>query len=259
MEQVNAYRVEDVKQWLTPELSKGYVEINIVGDIAEDVMLQTVLSTFGALQKRAYSPSSFGARRWVKTPTAPADMALQYESKVPQAIATTVWKTNGMRRNQREFRRLNLLAEILENRVREEIREKLGASYSPMAQAMGSDVLDAFGFLVSRSTGKPEDIELLLQTMKRIGNDLATQGAQADELERARKPLMGILERTVRDNQYWLSTVMSQSQSERQKLDLARNRDADYQSITLAEINYLARKYLKANQAMNVRIVSQTP
>ena len=63
-----------------------------------------------------------------------------------------------------------------------------------------------------------------------------------------------MLEKSIRDNNYWLSTVMSQCQADPKRLDLARTRDADYRSITLKEINALAKKYLAAENTLLVTI-----
>ena len=63
-----------------------------------------------------------------------------------------------------------------------------------------------------------------------------------------------MLEKSLRDNSYWLGTVMSQSQADPKRLDMARTRDEDYKSITLAEINALAKKYLGAENALLVSI-----
>ena len=65
-----------------------------------------------------------------------------------------------------------------------------------------------------------------------------------------------MLAKSLRDNGYWLNTVLAQSQSEPERLDLARSRDADYRSITLPEINTLAKKYLAGE---NARLVSIKP
>ena len=48
--------------------------------------------------------------------------------------------------------------------------------------------------------------------------------------------------------------MLAQSQADPRRLDLARERDADYKSITLKEINRLARTYLPANRALLVTI-----
>ena len=187
-------------------------------------------------------------------PNAPADKTFTYDSKISQAIAFTIWKTSGVRGNQKEFRRFNIIGEIFGDRLREEIREKLGASYSPNAGASGSDGFDDVGYILGQSVGKPEDLDLLLKTMRDLANEFATHGATADELDRALKPTLGQLDKSLRDNSYWLNTVMSQSQQEPKRLELARTRDADYRSINLAEINALAKKYLAAGNALLVSI-----
>lgn len=253
-EKLSGYTIADAKKWLTPELTKGYLELSIVGDFQIDAILPDILATFGALPARADKPTAPASARTVKFPNAPAEKTFTFESKIPQAIATTVWKAAGMRGNIPEFRRYNILADIYGNRLREEIREKLGASYSPNAGASGSDALDGFGYLVGQSVGKPEDMEMILKTMRDIAHELSEKGADEDELDRALKPVLGQLDKTLRENTYWIGTVMSQSQADPGRLDLARNRDKDYRSITLKEINALAKKYLAAENALMVTI-----
>ena len=251
---LSSYTIEDAKKWLTLELTKGYLELSIVGDFEIDKILPELLSTFGALPARAPAPPALLEARKIKFPNAPANKTFTFDSKIPQAVATTVWQTVGLRGNQKEFRRLNILGEIYGDRLREEIREKLGASYSPNAGASGSDALEGVGYIIGQSIGKPEDLDLLLKTMRDLADNFALTGATADELDRALKPTLGQLEKSLRDNTYWLTTVMSQSQSEPKRLELARGRDADYRSIKLEEINALAKKHLKAENALLVSI-----
>jgi zinc protease len=192
--------------------------------------------------------------RKVVFPNAPAEKTFTYDSKIPQAVAIAIWKTAGLRNNQKEFRRLNLLAAIYQDRLREEIREKLGASYSPNGAASGSDALDDFGFLLGRAVGKTPDVPLLLKTMRDLADTLATGGVSADDLDRALKPMLSQIEKAKRDNKYWLGTVMEQCQLDPKRLDLIRGRDADLKSISVAEINASAKKYLKAESALMVGI-----
>ena len=253
-EKLASYTIADAKKWLTPELTQGYLELTIVGDFEVAKILPDLLATFGALPTRAAAPPALAEARKIKFPNAPAAKVFTYDSKISQAVATTLWKTVGVRGNQKEFRRLNILGEIYGDRLREEIREKLGASYSPNAGASGSDAFEGVGYIIGQSIGKPEDLDLLLKTMRDLADNFAATGATADELDRALKPTLGQLEKSQRDNTYWLNTVMSQSQSDPKRLELARGRDADYRSITLAEINALAKKYLKAENALLVSI-----
>ena len=254
VEQLSSYTLKDAKKWLTPELTQGYLELTIVGDFEPAKILPDLLSTFGALPARAAAAPALADARQVRFPSAPAAKTFTYASKIPQGVAITLWKTAGLRGNQQEGRRLNLLAEILGDRLREEIREKLGASYSPNAGVAGSDALEGMGYILSESIGKPGDLELLLNTMRDQATLVASQGATADELDRALKPMLSQLDKSMRDNTYWLGTVMSQCQADPKRLELARSRDADYRSITLKEINALAQKYLSAENALLVSI-----
>ena len=253
-EKLASYTIADAKKWLTPELTKGYLELTIVGDFQIDTALPDILATFGAIPARLPAQPALDAARTVRFPNAPAEKTFTYDSKIPQAVATAIWKTPGVRNNQKEFRRFNILSEIYQNRLREEIREKLGASYSPNAGATGSDALDNFGYLIGQSVGKPEDMEMILKTMRDLAHELAEKGANADELDRAIKPILGQLDKTLRDNSYWLSTVMNESQADPKRLDLARTREADYRSINLPEINALAKKYFLAENALLISI-----
>lgn len=257
MEKISAYTMDDAKKWLLPELTQGYLELSIVGDFDSATIQDVLLETFGALPARAKAPAELAKARIVNFPAAPADKTFGYESKIEQGTAFALWRTAGIRGNIPEFRRLNLLASILSDRLREEIREKIGASYSPNAAADGSDALEDFGYIISESVGKPQDLEVLLNTMREEANQLATTGATEDELDRSLKPVLGMLEKSLRDNGYWLKTVLSQSQAEPKRLDFARSRDSDYRSISISEINALARKHLASNNALLVTIKPQ--
>lgn len=251
---LSSYTMNDVQKWLTPELSKGYLELTIVGDFKIDQILPDLLSTFGALKPRLATIPNLKTARKISLPKAPAEKTFTYDSKIAQAIAVTVWETPGLRGNMKEFRKFNIMAEIYGDRLREEIREKLGASYSPSAGASGSDAFDNVGYVIGESVGKPEDLGLLLTTMRQLADDFSKTGATEDELDRALKPTLDQLKQSLRDNSYWLGTVMSQSQLYPIRLELARTRDADYHSINLDEINALARKYMGADNALLISI-----
>jgi zinc protease len=253
-EKLASYTINDARAWLTPELSRGYLELSIVGDFDETTALPALLASFGALPPRASQPAKLDNERVVDFPKAPAAKDFTYESKIPQGLATVVWHTGSMRGNMRGFRRLNLLGAILGDRLREEIRERLGASYSPDAGASGSDALENMGYLIAESAGKPEDLPVLLETIRNEAAQLASKGASEDELDRALKPTLGMLEKSLRDNTYWLNTVLSQSQADPERIELARGRDEDYKSITLEEINQLAAKHLGSDNALQVTI-----
>lgn len=247
---------DDVKPWLQPYLQQAPLELSIVGDFAEEPLLQALSVTFGALPSRSDVDTYQPKRDDIQSPAAPAVKEYVYDSKVPQAMSMVYWKTDGLRHRQLEKRRLNLLAEIMTDRLRSELREKLGASYSPDAAIYPADAIEGFGFIIGMSAGKQEDATRLTEIITRIGEQLGAQGATADELQRARNPLLASIDKSLRDNSYWLQTVLSPSQSDPVLLDLARSRSEDYKSISLDEINALAKKFLVPDRCLTVRISS---
>ena len=249
-----SYTQEDVKKWLTPALTKDYMEVSIVGDFDEATMLPLVLKTFGALPARSPEKQVPAGARKVTLPKSPADKTFTYESKIPQGTALIIWKTDGLRGNTKLFRRLNLLGEILSDRLRKEIREKLGASYSPNAGASGSEGLDGYGFLIAQVVGKASDTKRLADISAELAATLAKDGTDDDELDRARKPLQSQIEKSKRDNSYWLATVLALSQEDPTRLDLIRGRDADYASISTKDLDAVAKKFLGEKNVLKVLI-----
>jgi len=90
-----------------------------------------------------------------------------------------------------------------------------------------------------------------------IGADLATDGATQDELDRVQNPAIASIESTLRKNTYWLNTVLARSQAQPKRLDWARSRTSDYESITLEEINALATQHLQPENANTYLLKSE--
>ena len=200
------------------------------------------------------APKEYPDALKIQFPATEQEEVFTYQSKIPKAAAMVLWKTQGMGEEISKARRFNIVADILGNRMREKIREELGATYSPQAASQPSDSFPDFGYMYGFSIAKPEDLDTINTITLELGDTLGKDGATADELERALNPVISQLEQVERDNGYWLSTVMSRSQAEPQRLEWAVQRNDDYKSITLEEVNQLAAEYLKPANAIQVEL-----
>ncbi|GHC55908.1 M16 family metallopeptidase [Roseibacillus persicicus] len=254
LEKALSYTEEDVKSWITTQLKEDYLELSIVGDFDPASLRESLLKTFGALPKRAEQAKDYSTEMNIAFPNTPQEKAFTYESQIPKAAAMLLWKTQGVGDDISTARRLNILADILGNRMREKIREELGATYSPSSQSQPSDSMPDFGFLLGYSIAKPEDLKTINTITLDLGAELAEKGATEDELERALNPVLSQLEEVERDNGYWLGTVLSRSQAEPKRIDWARGRNKDYGDITLEEINALADKFLTKDRAIQIEL-----
>ena len=256
-EQLETYDSNQIKQWILPEFKNGYLELSIIGDLDVDKTIDLLSKTLGALPKRATSKPAYTEERIIANlPQTPTEKRYTFDSRVAPGTAMVAWKGPGLEKdNIQTVRRFGVLSSILSNRMREEIREKLGEAYSPYSAFQPSDTYKDLGYLLAVSPGKADQAERVGKLIIQIGEKLAKDGITEDELKRALEPRMSSLKASLRDNNYWLSTVMAQSQAQPYRLDWASNRDADYAAITVEEINALANKYLGAKNTIRVEIV----
>jgi zinc protease len=85
--------------------------------------------------------------------------------------------------------------------------------------------------------------------------ELRDKPIDADLIARARNPELEKMDHQLRDNGYWLN-ALSRAQSEPERLDRIRRRKAILQSITAADLQKLAREYLRPDKRQIARIVS---
>ena len=251
-----ARTTEEMKAWLEPALRGSYLEIGVVGDTDVESVIAAAAATVGALPARAPGRPDTEALRKVSFPAGTPEQTFAFESKIPKSNVLVFWPTTDRRQDAKLSRRLSLLAEVLSDRVRKKVREELGESYSPDVASMMSDTWTGYGQMMAMMVADAKFAEPLGKIARELGAELAAKGANADELDRARKPILTMLEEQRRSNTYWLGTVVLPSLSKPERLDWARTLIDDFKSVTLDDINALAKQYLKADAATIVRVVS---
>ncbi len=233
--------LDELKAWLAPEFARAPIEIAVVGDFEPDAVVAAVARTFGALPKRDAKPAYEAARR-VTLPTAPLAKEYTITSEIPKALVRLYWPaTDG--RDVKLTRRLRMLNDVFSDRLRVEIREKLAGTYSPNAGADLSDTYPGYGWLVAEAVVAPADARKIADAMKKVAADLHAGEVTAEELERARQPILTALRDSSRTNPYWLGTVLAAAQEYPDRLDWSRNRYSDNESITAAELTTLAKQF----------------
>jgi zinc protease len=138
--------------------------------------------------------------------------------------------------------------------MRIKLREGLGEAYSPYAYAELSNTFKNSGTINAVSPGKPQHTAKVVDIITELADELAIQGAKQDELTRVIQPRLGMLKKSLRQNSYWLRTVMDHSQKFPVQIEAARNRDADYAAITIDEINALAKQILTKSNSAKISI-----
>jgi len=245
---------EETRQWLEKPLASSYMEISIVGDLNMEKSIGLVQDTFGALPTREKKKPSYQEERIVKFPRDLAKKTLFVDTEIPKAMVTAFWPTGDILDIQRT-RRLHVLSSIFTDRLRLKVREETGESYSPRASHEASKVYTDYGLFSVAIVAKPEQTERLASLTLEIAQELATKGVTPDELQRALKPVLNGLKDWVRNNNYWLNTVLDASQEYPKRLEWSRTMTKDYSSVKLEDMNSLAKKYLSPENALVVTLI----
>ncbi|MBC8010826.1 MAG: insulinase family protein, partial [Burkholderiales bacterium] len=246
-----ARTLDELRAWLAPQLATGAIELGLVGDLDADATISAVASTLGALPAREAKPVLEELRRVTIAP--PAAHVLTYAGAIEKNLLALYWPTTDSRDIHRA-RRLAVLGSILDDRLRKKVREEIGGSYSPSAHSAPSDTYRDFGFMIAQIMLNPADLERVRPAVLEAAADLAKHGVTEEELNRARLPILTTLRESERANAYWLNAVVGSSQEQPERLDWARTRYADHESITKPELDALAAAYLDPARAIQFTI-----
>jgi zinc protease len=240
---LEALAIEQAKEWVLPDLKKGYLELTIVGDFEKEAAIKALASTFGNLPERDKEKPDYSEERQVSFPAATSKV-FGFNSEIPKGMAVVHWPTTDIF-DIKKTRRLSMLSSVLDDRLRIKVREELGDAYSPFAHNLPSSTWTNYGYLFASVTIDPDQAESVTQVISQIGDDLAEgDKITEDELERAKKPQITQIEEMRRTNRYWLSSVLEASQEYPERLEWSRSFVDDYKNITVDEVNALAKEFL---------------
>jgi zinc protease len=247
---------EAFKALFSPRLAAGPIEVIVIGDISVDKAIALTASTLGALQPRAPAPASADGRA-VSLPAPGAEpVMLSHKGRADQAIAYAEWPTQGFFADPQEARTLRVLAQVLENRLVDDLREAAGVTYSPQAGANASLVFPSYGYVSAVVEIPPGKIADFYGDLTKIAADLRAKDVSDDELERAKKPLVEQLEKARQTNDYWLEQL-SGVHDEPRKLDAVRTVVQSLQSVDAAMIRKAAGAYLLDTRQWKLEVTPQ--
>jgi zinc protease len=245
---------EEARAALAPVIAKAPIEITVVGDIDEQAVIDAAASSFGAVAPRelAEKPSPKAAEAAFRSDR--SRIELTHEGQADQAVIEAVWPTT----DDHDFRievGMELLKDTLDIMLTEKVREALGDSYGVGLQNVMSDTFPGFGYLSASAIVSPDKMDEVEKAIDEAAAELRDKPVDADLLARARNPELEKIDHQQRDNGYWLA-ALSRAQSEPGRLDRIRKRKAILQSITAADLQKLAREYLRPESRQVARIVS---
>ena len=241
LEQISSCTAAQVKDALTPWLQHGAMEVSIVGDFKVEEVIPALLRTFGAMPKRN---REFTQLTEAETDVSKANWGMRkflpYTTDLDKTIVTQI-RPCGDGMDHHRNRRMQVLASITREKLFDGIRAQLGETYSPSVRfAPNADFRNA-ATITTSSAGVVGNRQKVSAAMDAILVDIGLGNITQDDLNCALRPFISSTIKSQRSVGYW-EGALSCLQSDPRQLPLMRDLVEDVKSITLEEIQQLARE-----------------
>jgi zinc protease len=243
---------QDLPPLLKPALG-GPLGVTIVGDVAVDQAIKLVASTFGALPPRpAWGvPPAPGV---TFPPPTPKPLTLPHNGRRDQARAFVAWPTPDFWTNPRDARTMQVVSALIQQRLFDTVREKEGSTYSPETSSTASTTLPGYGYFSTGVEMPPEKLAGFFASVDAILADLRAHPIGADELERAKRPLLEARGRDLQQNSFWIGALPLGLRDPRE-YDAIRTRVSGTSAVTAADVQRVAQAYLRPDKAYRITVV----
>ena len=237
-----------------PLLKQGEIEVLIFGDFERATAIEALKSSFGALPERQpIDPATLAPQPG--TPPAGKREVLYHRGDNNQAAAVVAWPVGSGLANIAEGRQLEILGQVMMNRLFDEMRERAGASYAPQVRVDWPMDDVGGGTILALAQLRPGDVTAFYAAADEIVADLAANGPTADELARVTEPLRQTILRATTGNGFWMWQLRGATRDP-QRLRVISGLLNDYSQTTPQRMQALAAKYL-ASEPIEIAIVPE--
>jgi len=255
-DQLRAANASEFRRVWSRLLAQGPVEVSVFGDIDPEQTIALLGNTFGALPERDALPEAIANRALPGPQPSASPVILRHEGAADQAAALVAWSTGGGSAGLPQSRKLELLAQILGNRLLDSLREADGASYTPFATSDWPLDAESGGYMMALVQVQPDDVDMVFAMAEDIVQDLATNGPTADELQRVVEPVRQGIFRAQTGHTFWLNRIEGGTQDPLRLANLP-NLAVDYLATTPDEMRALAQRYLADDRSLKIAVLPQ--
>jgi zinc protease len=246
--------VSDVRNWLSDPLSRGYVEVTIVGDISEADAVSLVSRTLGSLAPRAEvkrtdfppPPPRVRARSGFKR--------IEFVGEKHLGLVTGTWPVEHTL-TVRDKAALNVLSKVLELRIREEVRDNRGLAYSPSVTFTPYNGFPSFSMLQTMIDCGPAEAEQIARIVEEIAAKIAAEGVDESAFIGSRGILGGQVRSAFQENGFLLHLLQRAQERPDSIEESIQLRSGLIDTVTREDVDAWAKKILVARNTYTAAIV----
>jgi zinc protease len=245
-----------LREAIGDRLAHGAIEIALVGDLDEDEAIALVAQTFGAIPPREPEFRPYEAQRIRPFTARRGARVIRHKGAADQAMLRMSWPTRDDSDPVAALT-LELLEQVARLELRDSLREALGKTYSPGASSNPSRIWRDYGtFDISASVSVGDVAETRAAMLAAIAR-LRTAPVPADELQRARQPMLESYDNALKGNGGWMA-LTDRAQSEADRIDRFLAAKGRLQAIAAEDLRAVAELYLAPEAAVEVLVLPET-
>lgn len=244
---IAATRAEDLPAVLRAPLA-GTPDVIIVGDTDVESAIAAVQASFGA------GPERERAARVPMKVALPAPGSVHVDThggRADQATIALVWALPDGRAEPALRPVATVAAAVLRARLVVTVREQLGITYSPQAFAALSLDLPGQGYLAAQVETPPDKFDTFRQLLQRQLTALAEQPVNADELQRAKQPIIEGRRKAPENNGFWLAWLVRLIDEPAMKAEMLAE-PAALEAVSAEQVQAFFRERLAGRAAIEV-------
>ncbi|AYG69740.1 MULTISPECIES: M16 family metallopeptidase [unclassified Rhizobium] len=238
--QISSTTPADFEAQFGPYLSSGPINVSIVGDVTVDDAIRLTSATFGALPVRSTSTTVAPAVHFPAPTKQP--VVLNQLQRPDNAAALLAAPIGDLLSDLPRTYSAKVAVSILLDRVIAQFRRNEGATYTPRANAVLSEVLPDYGYAYVYVETASNEVKRFYEIAEKILGDLRTEDVTPDELARAKQALFEDITLKRQRNDHWLSQL-SEAQADARYIDFLRSNQSGYENVTAQTVRAIAQVY----------------
>lgn len=234
-------------------LANGALELALVGDFDEAATLDLVARTLGALPAREAQFRDYAGNRTRSFTADRAPRTIYHDGAANQAIVRMSWPT----RDDSDFDdelRLELLERVMRLELMDKLREELGQTYSPGVTATQSDVYSGYGVFTISAPVDVAHVDDAREAMLETVASVIAEPVNADELLRARQPMIEAYDNALKTNQGWMNLV-ERAQRRPERIGRFVSGKERLAALTPEDVRAIAARYLEPDRRLEIVVL----
>jgi zinc protease len=249
-EQIERLTLEAGQDFLDEHLRRAPIEASIVGDLSRERALELARRYLGGLPARKTRDADLDKLRKLQPPKGPLFETVVVETITDRAVVAVGWRGADWK-DVKERRLLQIAAQVLQPRLREDIREKRGLTYSVWAFASAARAYPGTGFFEAYSLADPRKAQETLRLTRELVEQFARTGPSEEEMATVRKQLVNELEVQLKEPSYW-SNLLADLDYHGTKLSDVKELVAKMTSYSRDDVRGAVQKYVKDERRIEV-------